>query len=230
MACSRGKASPDSHTKLRLFADSGGFCQNPDCNENLFLSIGDTDFHIAEMAHVFAASDNGPRLNNKLSKEERGDYENLILLCPTCHTKIDKAENEYPNTLILKWKTNHVNRIKDLFNIKIFNNRKEVRSFLNRFLDENKKIFEIYGPLTDERFNPESNMPNLWIKKIHSTILPNNRLILNTVDLNYALLNDNERDVIETFRQHVSDFENKHINNAEENGIQFPSEMENIFK
>ena len=176
MAYSRGKASPNAQTKLRLFADSGGFCQNPDCNANLFLSIGDTDFHIAEMAHVFCASDKGPRMNSRLSAEERGCYSNLILLCPTCHTKIDKAENEYPDTLIFDWKTNHVNKIKNLFGVKTFSSRECVRTFIIRFLGDRKST------------------------RLNSS------------------------------RQHVSDFENKHINNSEENGIKFPAEINNIFK
>jgi hypothetical protein len=182
------------------------------------------------MAHVFCASNNGPRLNKKLSESERGEYSNLILLCPTCHTMIDKAENEYPDALLLSWKNNHVNRIKDLFKIKLFDNRKEARSFIKRYLDENRKIFELYGPLSDERFNPESSMPKQWNKKIHSHILPNNRVILNAIDVNSILLEDEEHEIVEIFRQHVNDFENKHINNAKENGIQFPIEMKNIFK
>ena len=230
MAYSRGKASPNAQTKLRLFADSGGFCQNPDCNANLFLSIGDTDFHIAEMAHVFCASDKGPRMNSRLSAEERGCYSNLILLCPTCHTKIDKAENEYPDTLIFDWKTNHVNKIKNLFGVKTFSSRECVRTFIIRFLGENRTIFETYGPMTDERFNPESIMPKLWMRKIYTSILPNNRVIMNTINANYSLLNEMEMKVVEIFRQHVSDFENKHINNSEENGIKFPAEINNIFK
>ena len=104
MACPNGKATPDSHTKLRLFANSGGYCQNPNCNQNLFFNIGDSNFHIAEMAHVFCGGDAGPRLNRKLTDSERGDYSNLILLCPTCHTMIDKAEKEYPDYKIIIWK------------------------------------------------------------------------------------------------------------------------------
>ena len=87
MTCKRGKASPDAHTKLRLFADSGGYCQNPNCNVNLFLNIGEADFHIAEMAHIISAGDLGPRSKN-LTKEQKGEFLNLILLCPNCHTKI----------------------------------------------------------------------------------------------------------------------------------------------
>ncbi|MDO6518518.1 hypothetical protein [Zobellia uliginosa] len=227
MTCKRGKASPDSHTKLRLFADSGGYCQKPDCNVNLFLNIGEADFHIAEMAHIISAGDLGPRSKN-LTKEQKGEFSNLILLCPNCHTKIDKAEDEFPETLIKKWKSEHSQKINSLFNIKPFDSRDEARKAILPLLNENKTIFNIYGPMTDERFNPESEMPKTWLSKVHSNILPNNRKILNILDKNYNLLHEEEMMVIEQFRQHVLDFESRHLNNEEINGMQFPPQINKI--
>jgi hypothetical protein len=79
--------------------------------------MGESNIHVAEMAHVFSASDEGPRADIRLSEAERGAYENLILLCPTCHAKIDKAEREFPDSLILKWKQQHKNKIQELFGV-----------------------------------------------------------------------------------------------------------------
>lgn len=229
MRCTRGEASPNPHTKLKLFADSGGYCQNPDCNENLFLTIGKADFHIAEMAHIISAGEKGPRTNLKLSKAEKGAFSNLILLCPTCHTKIDKAETEYPEKLIKEWKNNHSQKINSLFNIKLFNNRNEARQAVVPILNENKTVFDAYGPLTDERFNPESEMPQLWLSKIQQVILPNNRKLLRIIDSNYSMLSQEEVKTAELFRQHVLDFEAKHINKEDLNATQFPSQLEHIF-
>ncbi|WP_264788398.1 HNH endonuclease [Aureispira anguillae] len=230
MGCNRGKASPNAHVKLQLFADSGGYCQKPDCNASLFLSIGDDSFHIAEMAHIFSASNKGPRSNNTLTKEDRGKFDNLILLCPTCHTIIDKAEEQYPDSLISLWKKEHSEKINNLFNIKSYTSRKEVRKLLNPLMVENKTVFNIYGPMTDQRFNPESEMPYIWIRKIHKTLLPNNRKIINIIDKNYDLLDDVEIETVELFRQHVKDFEDKHLNQSDINGIQFPIQMNDIYK
>lgn len=229
MSCSRGKASPNAHTKLRLFADSGGYCQNPECNTNLFLSVDEAEFHIAEMAHIFSASDKGPRAKVKLLKGHRGQYNNLILLCPTCHTIIDKVEEKFPDDLISGWKTNHSQRIMRLFNIKECETRKDVRVVLQPLLSENAKVFEVYGPETDERFNPESELPKIWMKKIHEFILPNNRKIIKVIDCNYELLEELEIETYHTFKQHVSDFEAKHINKEDINGLQFPTKMNIIF-
>jgi hypothetical protein len=67
MACSRGAASPDSHTQRRLFAASAGYCQNPTCYSQLFADAARQSFHIAEMAHICAANDGGPRASPDLS-------------------------------------------------------------------------------------------------------------------------------------------------------------------
>lgn len=230
MSCTRGAASPDAHTKLKLFADSGGYCQNPDCNTNLFLTIGKADFHIAEMAHVISAGEKGPRTDLSLAISDKGSFENLILLCPTCHTKIDKAEKEYSENLIKEWKNSHGNKINSIFNIRAFKDRDEARQSVIPLLNENKTVFNIYGPMTDERYNPESEMPQRWLSKIQQVILPNNRKLLRILDSNYFLLNNEEIITTELFRQHILDFESKHINKEIINSTQFPTQLQNIFE
>jgi hypothetical protein len=228
MSCPRGKANPDAHTRLRLFADSGGHCQNPKCLADLFLELGDEKIHIAEMAHVFSASDDGPRANRILSEEERGAYDNLILLCPRCHTIVDKAEKEFPDSLLLQWKREHKERIQEAFGIVEYNTRMDARKAIEQLLGENRAIFETYGPETAERFNPESDSPSLWKRKIMTKLLPNNRQILRILERNRAHLRSDEESILERFRQHVDDFEAKHLEGVSSSGMAFPIEMEKI--
>ncbi len=228
MTCSRGKASPDATTKLRLFADSGSYCQNPGCLESLFKTIGDKQIYIAEMAHVFSASDQGPRANQRLSEEARGSYENLILLCPTCHTIVDKAEEKYPDTIILKWKYSHREKIAELFRFTESPSRYLARETILPKLNENRAIFLRYGPETEEKFNPESGIPTIWCRKIRDIILPNNRYILRMLDANRKHLKDQEFETLEAFRQHVDDFEAYHLAVSDEHGSQFPIGMNQI--
>lgn len=228
MACSRGKASPNSFTKTKLFASSGGFCQNPECNQNLFITFENNEIHIAEIAHIISVND-GARKDHKLSAKEKGSFENLILLCPNCHTKIDKAEESFPVDLILKWKNEHVAKLNALFGIERYDTRDLARKAVKPIFSENKTIFEKYGPNTDERFNPESRMPVSWIRKIREFIIPNNRKLLNIFNANYDLMNDKERSLFEEFKQHLDDFEKKHLLGEESNGLQFPSEISNIY-
>ncbi|TIM13105.1 MAG: HNH endonuclease, partial [Mesorhizobium sp.] len=48
-------------TRLRLFSDSAGHCQKPDCLDPLFPVELGGDKHIAEMAHVIPHGEAGPR-------------------------------------------------------------------------------------------------------------------------------------------------------------------------
>ena len=45
---------------------------------------------IGEIAHIAGRSPGSPRYDDNMSPEERNEYANLIFLCPTCHTEIDK--------------------------------------------------------------------------------------------------------------------------------------------
>lgn len=229
MPCKRGKASPNPYVKLQLFADSGGYCQNPECNLALFHNIGESNFHIAEMAHIIGASNDGPRSSTSLKAIDKGKFENLILLCPNCHTKIDKAENEFSDDLLKKWKLNHSSKIQSIFGIKEYKDRLEIKQVVKKIMLENKVLFDRFGPLTDERFNPESEFPKKWREGIHTTILPNNRKLLQIIEVNYTLLNPGEEIMFAEFKQHVRDFEDKHINNNEISGATFPIKMNNIF-
>lgn len=69
--CSRGKATPSATTKLRLFSESVGYCQKPDCRLGLFLQFDGKEIHIAEMAHIISASDTGPRADKTMTTAER---------------------------------------------------------------------------------------------------------------------------------------------------------------
>lgn len=227
--CDKGRIAPSTETKLRLFADSGGFCQNPDCLSELFRDIEETTVHVAEMAHIISAADDGPRANASLTPEERGRYDNLILLCPTCHTIIDKAEDKFPDALVTNWKRTHKQRITSLFGVVSFDSRELARTFVAPLLAENRTIFEQYGPMTSERFNPESSLPAQWIRKIRVKIIPNNRRLLTACDANSGLLTPSERDIVDLFRQHVDDFEAKHLGETDRNGAQFPHGMERLF-
>ena len=230
MSCKRGKANPDNATKLRLFADSAGYCENPSCLKELFVSIEGENYHFAEMAHIFSAVDGGPRTKTVLSEKERGDYNNLILLCCNCHELIDKAEDRFPDVLIKQWKNEHRERIKGLFSCPVYGTRNEVREALIPLFRENKIIFDTYGPNSEERFNPESSMPREWKNKILTRILPNNRKIMRIIDSNMHLIKPDEIYIIECLRQHIHDFECKHFLDMETSGIKFPIDANRLYE
>ncbi len=147
MACSRGAAAPDAHTQKRLFAASAGYCQNPGCAQLLFSDEAGKSIHIAEMAHVYAASDEGPRANAAITREERGAFENLIVLCSNCHTRVDKAPDAFPDSMMLGWRREHARKLEAVFGAVRLESRRDVHALIEPLLTENRAIFTQYGPL-----------------------------------------------------------------------------------
>jgi hypothetical protein len=69
---------------------------------------------IGEEAHIVARERKGPRGDSPLNEDQRDEYSNLILLCPTDHTTIDKIPagvEQYPIELLLKIKQDHEHAI-----------------------------------------------------------------------------------------------------------------------
>ena len=230
MACSHGAASPDAHTQRRLFAASAGYCQNPGCSSELFIDAAGASIHIAEMAHVFAANDGGPRAKPGLSKEDRGAFENLIVLCANCHTKVDKAPVAYPDVMMLAWKREHASKLQALFGAVRVGSREEARRAVEHFLDQNLSIFHQYGPHIEAALDPESGAAEQWKRKMLTRILPNNRRILAILDLNRHLLDESERLTTELFRQHIDDLEAFHIEGCSLNASRFPEKLSRILE
>lgn len=229
MTCSRGKASPDRHTQLRLFAASAGYCQRPQCRRPLFVDTGSQNVHVAEMAHIFAANDTGPRANSTLTPEQRGSFENLILLCSSCHTEIDKAPIDFPDGKVALWKDQHAAKLAAIFGAAEYASRAEIRLAIEAPLLENRAIFEAYGPNNDYRFNPESEIADAWKRKLLAQIFPNNRKILSILDANRRHLLQEELQTLESFRQHIDDLEDRHLGEGVASvGRRFPEEMNTI--
>lgn len=230
MSCNRGHANPNRNTQLRLFADSGGFCQRPGCTRALFVDTGSRTIHVAEMAHIIAASVRGPRSDAQVSATVLGGYDNLVLLCVACHTIVDKAPGDFPVALLREWKRRHVAQIAAVFGVAEHADRAAVRAAIDGPLAENHAVFELFGPHNDYRFDPESEGADVWQRKMRAIILPNNRKILAHLDANRRHLHAHELPTLESFRQHVDDLEAKHVGGALDVASRFPSNMNHILR
>lgn len=62
---------------------------------------------LGEMAHIIARSLDGPRGSTELVSEERDSYDNLILLCPTHHSEVDKNFEAWPIGRLWNVKADH---------------------------------------------------------------------------------------------------------------------------
>ena len=92
-------------TIKRLFLLCGHFCAYPGCTNRVWEN-GDPEIVIlGQVAHIEGSSDTGPRPNPTLTKLERNDYQNLVVLCAHHHTLVDKIDSRYPKEELLAWKS-----------------------------------------------------------------------------------------------------------------------------
>lgn len=80
-------------TSKVLWAEAAGRCAFPECGEKLcMIQAGQfSPFPFGEMAHIKGKREGTNRHDPDQSPVNRESYPNLILLCPTHHTIIDKG-------------------------------------------------------------------------------------------------------------------------------------------
>lgn len=101
-----------------LWGRSASRCAFPECQLELTMdsTAGDAST-IGEMAHIVGEKEGAARGVSKMSLSQRNSYSNLILLCPTHHTIIDKKENiaDYPIEILHEMKDAHETRVREVF-------------------------------------------------------------------------------------------------------------------
>ena len=92
----------------RLLAERVGFhCSNPSCGVATIGPATDPSKieYVGVAAHIYSASENGPRANPVLTEEKRRSPENGIHLCSKCSTLIDKNNGDgYSPETLFSWK------------------------------------------------------------------------------------------------------------------------------
>lgn len=101
-------------TKVFLAMKSGNICAFKDCRRALTADGANANpAVIGEAAHIYGESPGtktkpaSARYRADMTDVQRNHYDNLIYLCPTCHTKIDKQEKDYPADLLFTLKSEH---------------------------------------------------------------------------------------------------------------------------
>ncbi|MBO1058579.1 MAG: HNH endonuclease [Dolichospermum sp. JUN01] len=92
-----------------LWGRSASRCAFPGCRIPLTQDSEATSSNvtIGEQAHIVAKEPGGPRGNSPLTSDERDSYANLVLLCPTHHTFIDRTPEDFPIEKLHSIKTEH---------------------------------------------------------------------------------------------------------------------------
>ena len=165
----------DIPTIKRLFAESGGQCAK--CDLDLFPD----GKLIAEICHIEAFSSGGPRYNSQLKKSNlENHYDNLIILCPSCHTEIDKKGNEltFSKERLIDYKTNQLTKALKASTTEI--DETQIEQVLNKFEKSiQTELIDIKGLLSEiienkcfrlisEEFKGESDYWNSSFENINS--------------------------------------------------------------
>ena len=219
-------------TSLRLFAEAAGHCQNPNCLLPLFPDDLPGDKHIAEIAHVIPHGRTGPRHEDRpAGKYNPDDFENLILLCPNCHTKIDKAPDSYPRDTLLEWKRNHFAKLAAKKGIMVYKDRGQARYAIAPLMAENKAIWAKFAPVDGSEFeyDPESEAAKVWNRRILGVILPNHYLALAIIEANQSLATEEELVLVAEYKEHVRGLSERHLCGVGSRAIRFPEAMERVF-
>lgn len=102
--------------KIYLAFKSGGVCAHPECQMRLTEdSAGDDEgVVIGEAAHIFGEKPGSARYDATKSIEFLNSAENLIYLCPTHHTLIDKQPETHSVELLFRWKSKHEMKMREV--------------------------------------------------------------------------------------------------------------------
>jgi hypothetical protein len=100
-----------ARTRLFLFVHAGGRCEFDGCNRYLLEHhLTKADGVFAQMAHIWAFSQGGPR-GRRQHRHEKHDLSNLMLLCPQCHKLVDDHPEQYTTDVLRKHKKAHEDRV-----------------------------------------------------------------------------------------------------------------------
>lgn len=97
-----------------LWGRAAARCEFAGCSRPLWKSpVTQEAVNIAQMAHIYSFSSDGPRGNDGVSAADLNSVENLLLVCHPCHRKIDQYKDggRYSASLLHEMKASHERRI-----------------------------------------------------------------------------------------------------------------------
>lgn len=196
------------NVKRKLYSESMGRCMNPNCQIELFQNNDD----IIEKAHI-----------DPYCETADNSFENLVVLCPNCHTKFDKFHQFAPEE-VLSWKQVRKEKL-DKFFSKKFTSFESLKNEVFLLLLENKSIYENYY-LNEKK--------ELW-DKFELKILINNKKLKKLLENNLNLIQSHPEKsysnlhCVQTFIMHVEEFETTRLDEEKSRHVLFPEEINSIF-
>ena len=191
-----------------LYAESMGKCMNPDCHEALFIDEGE----ITEKAHIDA-----------YCETENNSFDNLVILCPNCHTKFDKL-HLFTDEEVREWKKIRKKELLEFFSKK-YSTFDKLSEHVVPLLLENKRFFENYY-LSGNKL--------LWDKFEYRTLINNRKLktlLINNLHLFQSHSTKEYSNVyfVQKLVAHIDEFEMTRGSDEKIRQVLFPQEINSMF-
>ncbi|MBD9509923.1 HNH endonuclease [Ensifer sp. ENS10] len=196
-----------------LWSGAAGHCSFEGCHERLCHpeAQGAAPYTLGEMAHIRGDKPGANRHDSSQTQAERDDYANLILLCPTHHTLIDKEQNEgvYTVDILLTMKQAHEAKVIARMAADTEPDRVTLSKQILTLIEENYQVWLTYGPMSDAaRKEPHNEAVHaIWTSERLSTIVPNNRTISAMLLKHRKVFESEEQAAISAFLLHARSYE-----------------------
>lgn len=136
------RLSPSAETYKLLYVRSGNVCAFPDCEHPIF---NDDGLYIAQLCHIKAANEGGPRYDLSQTDEDRRTIENLLFMCYRHHKETDDVI-KYPAQKLLEIKLNHESNYTE-------SGRRASEEMIRQVIDENKYFWKQLSDRTYENID-----------------------------------------------------------------------------
>ena len=130
-------------TLKRLFGLSRNQCAMPGCTSAII--VGETV--IGDVCHIRARRNAGPRYDPSLTAAERDAFENLVLLCSTCHKLVDTDPERHPVAALTAIKREHEEREPERLHLSAEEDR-QVELLWQHLRADNKRVTRSAGDVT----------------------------------------------------------------------------------
>lgn len=134
-----------AHTKFELWSKAGGRCQFRGCNKELWEDgLTCSKLNLSNIAHIVSWTPTGPRGDKVRSPLLATAISNLMLTCQKHNKVIDSYEyvKDYPESLLLKMKEEHEDRIKIATSI-VPENKTTPLVYMSKIFDSKMNISDI---------------------------------------------------------------------------------------
>lgn len=197
-------AIDDKDLKL-LWGKAAGRCSYPGCQKDLTpILLNSGAVVLGEMAHVIGRKAGAARSDAAMGIDD--SYPNLILLCPTHHTLIDKAPRDFPVELLRKWKADWEGQVSASF--PQVADRANLFREIHARLAENHQVHTEWGPTSQraQEYPQSCQSASYWQLRRIGTIVPNNQVIVNLLKANKHLVAPAEWATAVSFIEHAEFF------------------------